>query len=262
MVALTILEGIPGGYHVAEMNAISRYARSYGVDHVVVKLRDVVGADLAEIVSRARRLNVSEKPCTFCGILRRRVMEDYARLLGAERVVTAHNLDDEAQTALMNMLRGDYVGLVRMHPIAALATREFVPRVKPLRKIYEWETTVYAFRSGYPIHSMECPYLYEAPTLRLRARLAMYKVEAEKPGSLLRMLEALDVLLEPAARELARKPLQLPRCSKCGAPTSPSRRVCKVCELLESVGLALARPVQHTRQPGSAPSSTVTRTGL
>ncbi len=248
MVALTIIEGIPGGYHVEEARAISRYARSYGVDHVVVSFRDYFGATLAEMVREASRRGVGEKPCTFCGVLRRRIMEEQARLLGADRVVTAHNLDDEAQTALMNLLRGDYVGLVRMHPVAALATRDFVPRVKPLRKVYEWETAAYAFRSGYPIQSVECPYLYEAPTLRLRARLAMYRLEGSRPGSLLRMMEALDVLLEPAARSLARSPVELPRCARCGAPTSPTRRLCKACELLEKVGLR--RAPQQTLQPG------------
>ena len=265
MVALTIIEGIPGGYHVEEARNISRYARTYGVDHIVVSFRDFYGADLAEVVKRAQERGLPEKPCTFCGVFRRRIMEEYARALGADRVVTAHNLDDEAQTAIMNILRGDYIGLVRLHPLAALATREFVPRVKPLRKIYEWETTTYAFRSGYPLQSMECPYLYAVPTLRLRVRLAAYRVEHERPGALLRLLEALDVLLEPAAKAMAERPVKLSRCRLCGAPTAPGRSVCKVCELLQKVGLpappvGLAR-LQQMRQPGSASSPTVTSTG-
>ncbi len=266
MVALTILEGIPGGYHIAEMETISRYARQYGVDHVKVTFKEFYGADLSEIVERAKARGLEEKPCTFCGVFRRRIMEEYARALGVDRVVTAHNLDDEAQTAIMNILRGDYVGLVRLHPLAALATQEFVPRVKPLRKIYEWETTTYAFRSGYPLQDMECPYLYLSPTLRLRVRLVAYRVESERPGSLLKLLEALDVLLEPAAKAMAERPVKLSRCRLCGAPTAPGRSVCKVCELLQKVGLpappaGLSR-LQQILQPGSASSPTVTRTGF
>ncbi len=237
MVALTIIEGIPGGYHIEEMRTISRYARMYGIDHIVVSFKEFYGATLEEIVLRARTKKLPEKPCTFCGIFRRRIMEEYAKSLGMDRVVTAHNLDDEAQTAIMNLLRGDYVGLVRMHPLAALSTREFVPRVKPLRKIYEWETTTYAFKSGYPLQSMECPYLYESPTLRLRVRLAMYRLEHIRPGSLLKLLEALDIALADAAREMANKPVRLPRCRICGAPTAPGREICKVCELMKKVDL-------------------------
>ncbi|KAK2505039.1 hypothetical protein MC885_019302 [Smutsia gigantea] len=43
--------------------------------------------------------------CTFCGVLRRRALEEGARLVGATHIVTGHNADDMAETVLMNFLR-------------------------------------------------------------------------------------------------------------------------------------------------------------
>ena len=239
IIALSIKEGIPGGYHINEIESIRKIVKQYGIDHLIVEFRDYTGMNLSDIVQEANRRRLNVKPCTFCGVLRRRIMEEYAKHLGVDRVVTAHNLDDEAQTAIMNILRGDIVGLIRQHPLAVLSTRDFVPRVKPLRKIYEWETATYAFKQGYMIQSMECPYLYEAPTLRLRVRLNLYNVERKSPGSLLRLLETLDILLKPLVLEQIQSPVKLSHCIKCGAPTSPERIICKVCELLEAVGTSI-----------------------
>lgn len=237
IVAVTVVEGIEGGYHVEEARRLSRYAREFGIDYIVVSFKEFYGVTLAELVAESRRKGLGVKPCTFCGVLRRRILNRLAKQVGVDRVVTAHNLDDEAQTVIMNIVRGDIVGLARQHPIASLeAGREFVPRVKPLRKIYEWETTVYAFKSGYPIPQTECPYLKLDPTLRLSIRLKLYEIEWAKPGTLLRLLETFDLLVEPLARKYALK--HLPLCERCGEPTSPGRRICKACELLEKAGIA------------------------
>ncbi len=236
LVALTIVEGIPGGYHLEELSNIRRELRVRGVDHIVVSFKEYFGVSLEEAVEESLRRGLGIRACTFCGVFRRRIMEDVARAVGADRVVTAHNLDDEAQTAIMNILRGDTIGLLKLHPRYALASKNFTPRVKPLRKIYEWESAVYAEKKGYSLQTMDCPYLSRMPTLRLSIRMELYRLEAEHPGSLLKLLESLDLSLEDRAVKEASKPLSLPRCERCGAPTSVGRRICKVCELLEKIG--------------------------
>lgn len=238
IVAVTVIEGIEGGYHVEEARRLNRYARRYGVDHIIVSFKEYYGVTLAELVAKSRRKGLGIRPCTFCGVLRRRILNMLAKQARMDRVVTSHNLDDEVQTAIMNISRGDIVGLARQHPIANLeAGKEFIPRVKPLRKIYEWETTVYALKSGYPIPETECPYLKLDPTLRLSIRLKLYEIEWANPGTLLKLLETLDLIVEPLARKYALK--HLPLCKRCGEPTSPGRKICKACELLEKAGIDL-----------------------
>jgi len=237
--ALTIDEGGPGGWRLREAEPLMRHARSLGVDYIVVSFREEYGAGLEEMVERARRRGLSVKPCTICGVLRRRLMDEAARRHGFTKLATAHNLDDEAQTAVMNIVRGDWIGLVRQHPLAALqGIGDFVPRIKPLRRIHEYETALYSKLHGYGPPPYECPYLAMQPTLRLRVRLAMYSITwLDDPGAPGRLIEVLDELLEPHARGLSEMP-RLPKCEMCGRPTSYGRRLCKACEILLALGLA------------------------
>ncbi len=244
MAVLTVYEGARG-YRLAEIENLKRHAHSLGVDVEVVTFRDYIGASLAELVEAARRARLDVKPCTLCGTIRRRIINQYAREHGFERVATAHNLDDEVQTLYMNVIRGDFTGLLRLHPLAPTLSEKFVPRVKPLRKIYEWETAAYAYLKGWKLPTESCPFLTEEGSLRATIREALYELEWRHPGILLETLEKLDEELLPYVRDLARMP-QLPLCEKCGEPTSYGRRLCRTCELLEklsrSLSLAAPRP--------------------
>ncbi len=238
MFAVSIIEGIPGYNREEDVKRMKVFAKDRGVDVIVTSIREYVGHSLYEIVMRALRRKVRVSPCTYCGILRRRLLNFYARTYGANKVATAHNLDDEAQTAVVNILRGDYVGLLRLHPLAPPASKKLVKRIKPLRKVYEWETATYVYFKGYNFQETECMFINMMPTLRARVRDALYRLEWKKPGSLLRLLETLDVLLEDEAKNLATNALK--ECEVCGEPTSPKRSVCKLCELLERAGIVEA----------------------
>ncbi len=243
IVAVTIVEGIPGYNREEDARRIASKAREYGIDVVFTSIREYTGYPLAEIVMRAWRRRFRVSPCTYCGIARRRILNLYARMYGADKQVTAHNLDDEAQTAVVNLLRGDWTGLLRLHPLAPPISPLIVPRVKPLRKIYEWETATYAYLKGFPMQETECMFINYAPTLRARVREALYAVEEEKPGSLLRILETLDMLLAAEASRL--RAATLPRCERCGEPTSHGRRLCKLCEILEKAGVSRPAYAAH-----------------
>ncbi|MET1101915.1 MAG: TIGR00269 family protein [Pyrodictiaceae archaeon] len=237
LIALSINEGIKNSTRSEEIELIRKVAKERGVDHLVVTFQEYFGLSLDEIMARSMERKLGIKACTFCGVFKRRIIDDIAKSIGADRVVTAHNLDDEAQSILMNILRGDIIGLIKTHPISSTATKYFVPRIKPLRKIYEWEAATYAIKSGYRVRSRDCPYLHLMPTLRLSLRLSLYELEYQRPGTLLKMIEYMDTLLEPLAKREAERENKLGKCTRCGYPTSPGRVLCKVCELLEHVGL-------------------------
>ncbi len=245
LVGVSIVEGIPGYNREEDIEKIRKHARELGVDVVVTSIKEYTGYSLYELVSRARERGSRQSPCTFCGISRRRILNMYARMLGADKTATAHNLDDEVQTAMVNMMRGDIVGLLRQHPLSPPVSTDIVPRIKPLRKIYEWETAVYAVQKGYPLQETECMFINRFPTLRAIVREELYAIEQREPGTLLRILENLDEVLEESAKRLHAE--ELPRCVKCGEPTSYGRRICKLCEILEEAGVE--RPVYSLRQP-------------
>ena len=242
---ISIIEGIPGYNRPEDVKRLVNVARDLGVDVIVTSIRDYVGKDLYDIVVEARRRGVKYSACTFCGLSRRRILNVVAREHGATKLATAHNLDDEVQTLILNIIRGDVVGLIKAHPRAPTPSDGVVVRIKPLRKIYEWETSTYAYLMGFPLQETECMFINQNPTLRARVREALYLIEDSSPGTLLRLLEYVDSVLGKVIERIRVEGLS--RCAKCGEPTSPRRSVCKLCELLEMVGLKFDKNAAKAR---------------
>jgi len=236
-VALSIVEGIEGYNREEDVEKMRKYAKERGIDFIKISLKEFIGASLDELVAMSWRKGLNISPCTYCGTLRRRIMNYYARILGMDKLATAHNLDDEVQTLLLNIIRADRMRLIQSHPKAPVLSDKIVRKIKPLRKVYEWETTIYSYIKGFRFQETECRYIYLRPTLRAKIREYLYKLESEKPGSLLRLLETMDNVLEKIV-DIHQNLPKLPLCKKCGEPTSYGRELCKVCELLEKIGLS------------------------
>ncbi len=45
--------------------------------------------------------------CSYCGVWRRWLLNYAAKDVGADKLAVGHNLDDEVQMFLMNILRGE-----------------------------------------------------------------------------------------------------------------------------------------------------------
>ncbi|MEZ0290061.1 MAG: TIGR00269 family protein [Sulfolobales archaeon] len=231
---VTVVEGIRGYNRIEDLEQLKNIARERGVELHIVHVKDLAGYSVDELVERSREKNLKISPCTFCGIYRRRGINRVARELGYDKVATAHNLDDEVQTLFINLLRGDENRIITLHPLRNNPSELLVPRVKPLRKIYEYETARYAYLKGYKPQEVECPYLSLTPSLRARIREILYVLEEERPGILLKILEEYDKLYEERALKTR---VNLWTCEICGEPTNPGRKICKSCELLIRVGL-------------------------
>lgn len=233
---ITVSEGIEGYSREEDISWILSRSREFGIDCIKTSFKDVVGYDLKDLVGMSVKSDLNVSPCTFCGMIRRRIVNKYARELGYDKVVTAHNLDDESQTAFINLLRGDLNRLLQSHPRGPRLSELFVRRVKPLRKVYEWECALYAYLNGFKFQEVECPYIVSRPTLRAKVREYLYRLEAVRPGTLLRFLNFVDELMIKYTGNVDILP-HLPTCKVCGEPTAYDRSICKTCELLSKVGV-------------------------
>ncbi|MFC6725640.1 ATP-binding protein, partial [Halobium palmae] len=103
LVALSIHEGIEG-YRDASLDACVDLCTDRDLRHEVVTYEEEFGVRMDD-VAEDDPLNMA--PCAYCGVFRRDLLAAYAEELDADKLLTGHNLDDEAQTALMNFLEGD-----------------------------------------------------------------------------------------------------------------------------------------------------------
>jgi len=226
LVAITIDEGIRG-YRSSSLKIARKVADDLGVEWVKVMFRDLYGSDLDKMLRRTEL-----GPCTVCGILRRKALNSAASREGCSLLATGHNLDDMAQTVLMNVMSADIARFSRLGPHHDTLPG-LVPRAMPLRTTPETETHLSSYLLGLPIHDRECPYSDAAR--RGFFRDMVLRAEEEIPGtrhSLLRFHEAV------AGMSHGGRPVPTP-CRKCGEPVfdaeAPAK--CKACSLLESMGM-------------------------
>lgn len=231
LLALTIDEGI-GGYRNRGIELTKAEAKKLGIEHKAVSFKDAYGLTLEEIVKLASERQVELHPCSFCGILRRRLINEVALKEKAGKVATAHNLDDEAQTVLINLLRGDLPKVIRLGVKPPLQHEKLVPRVKPMRYVPEKEVAVYAMLKDIEMYEIECPYIRLA--LRDEVRSFLNNMEERHPGTKYSIVRSTDKLVEKMQASLLGK-ISLKLCRKCGMPST--RELCRLCEIFEQLGI-------------------------
>ncbi|ALG81444.1 arginosuccinate synthase [Halanaeroarchaeum sulfurireducens] len=234
LVALSIHEGI-AGYRDESLEVARELVVDLDVQHVTVEYESEYGVRMDQVAD-ADPLDMA--PCAYCGVFRRDVLSRYADDLDADVLLTGHNLDDEAETALMNFLEGD-VAQMGEHYDASLGPfperREepaFVPRAKPLRDIPEKEIALYAHLFDVPSHIAECPHSTES--FRGDIQDLMLSLEETHPGTRHSILAGYEDLAAMAAdRYRGETTSELTPCSTCGSPTTGDR--CRKCEILDSL---------------------------
>lgn len=236
--ALTIDEGV-SGYREEGIAITKGVAESLGMEHHVVSFKDEYGHSLEEVYALANEKGTGLLGCTFCGIMRRRLLNDMAIRLGATKVATGHNLDDEAQTFFINILRGDVARLGRSGVQPVKVREGFVPRVKPLRYIPEKEIAAYVYMKGYPLYERECPYV--RGSLRDEVRDILNGIEERHPGTKHAIVNGSDKLMDLLKPTIEASTVGA--CSRCGSPSS--RDVCRMCEILDMLGLGSNTFINH-----------------
>jgi uncharacterized protein (TIGR00269 family) len=222
LLAITVDEGI-AGYRDDTIKAAKAIAEHLGVEHHIVSFREEYGCSLDQMV-----MGKNVAPCTFCGVFRKHALNRAAKRLGADEVATGHNLDDEAQTVMMNYLKGDYERLMRFRP--GRVQRGLVPRIKPLRAMPEKEIALYCMVNGVFAKSRECP--YADLSLRADVRDMMNALESQFPGTKQSTVQGFEMIAEREKGLWAQ--MDLEDCRVCGEPCVNGR--CKACELQELLG--------------------------
>ena len=220
LIAVSIDEGVKG-YRDEAIAIANEFCERLGVEHCVLSFEDLFGLTMDGIASEPRELT----PCSYCGVLRRRALNEAALNLEADRLATAHNLDDMAQTALLNILRGDLNSLANIDP-GGMSHSGFVRRVKPYCEVPERESALYAYLEGFRFQELPCPYASEA--MRNDIRGFVNRMEAKRPGTKFIVYRtALRLIPNVGERDVAGQ------CSVCGEPTTG--KICRVCQMLEEL---------------------------
>ena len=222
LAAIAVDEGI-AGYREQTLAHAAELCSALGIELHTTAFKEAYGSTLDELV-RSKKA----RPCSACGVLRRALLNKTSRELGFDVLATAHNADDEAQSLLMNTLRGSPELNARLGPVSGvIAHSAFVRRIKPLYFLTNKEIRAYALLNGISPPFGECP--YSEGSLRAAIRDWLDCQESVRPG-LKRALIA-GHLRGLAELRAAVRTKELAACSSCGQAAGRAG-MCAVCALL------------------------------
>lgn len=221
LVALTIDEGI-AGYREDTIRSAEQLTRRLGIEHHCISFTGLFGNSL-DTVLKGRE----SQACSICGILRKKALIVGADRVRATKLATGHNLDDEAQSVLMNVFRGDMPRLIRNSSVDS--SGKFIPRIKPLCLISEKEIATYLMLNDAWSELPECPYTRYALRREVRSLLSWF--EYKYPGTMLHLLES-KKKIQRSCRSSANS-ASIRSCRECGDPCSGD--LCQACLLRQSL---------------------------
>ena len=229
LVAVTVDEGIEG-YRDEALEIAAANCKTLRVDHHVVSFKELYGLTLDEIIARVESKGERKlTACAYCGVLRRRALNLAARDICADKVATAHTLDDEVQTSLMNVFRGDIARLAKEKPLTDEVHPCLVRKAKPFCEVPEKESTLYAYIRKIRFQDTPCPYSSEA--LRNDIRTMLNRMEEKRAGTKFTIFNSME-RIRPALVKVVKKD-EFQDCVKCGEPASSS--LCRICDMLSDI---------------------------
>ena len=219
VIGIAIDEGIKG-YRDQTLKDLKDFCKKEKINLKIYSFKDEFKTTLDKLVKK-------ERPCTICGVLRRTILNKKAKELKVNKLATGHNLDDEAQSVLMNQFRSNVKLSARLGPITGVVTDiRFIKRIKPLYFLTEKETTTYAFLKGFLGKYMECP--YETDSYRASVRDMLNEFDGKYPGTKHNVISSFLEVLPLLKKEAQGK---IKSCSNCGEPCSQD--VCQACKLIK-----------------------------
>ncbi|KAM0672514.1 adenine nucleotide alpha hydrolase [Ordospora colligata] len=229
LVLLSVDEGI-AGYRDYSIEAVCKNRDDLGLKLKIVSFSDIFGVTMDKVVEKVGRRG----SCTYCGVFRRKAIEQAAREMGVDAIATGHNADDMAETVLLNIVRGDISRLRRCTLEKTNAQDDgnggvmSLPRIKPFKNSYQKEIVLYAFHKQLRYFSSECVYSPEASRGDLRELVKeLEKINSKIIHNIIRSGEMLQ-----SERSVSANPTP---CIICLHPTSSEKNICNGCEFVRKL---------------------------
>jgi uncharacterized protein (TIGR00269 family) len=228
IIALTIDEGI-SGYRNKSIESAKNFCNKYNIEHKILRFKDIIGKTLDEIISIKKDNSDYQYACNYCATLRRRLLNEGARELGADILAMGHNLTDFAETYLMNILFKRYQIIANQYLFKKENNeirKYFIKKITPLMKIPEEEIYIYSNLKKIDYFPSHCPYREQDPILRKRVLEFIQKCKSFSPEVEFNLLNGFLEISEILYNNFQRKAYNT--CKKCGYPCG-TKDLCLYC---------------------------------
>jgi len=223
LVAVTIDEGIKG-YRDESLQIVKDFCAQLNIESKVLSYQSLFRIDMDQAMVQRSSQKISS--CSMCGTFRRRAIDIAAETVEADIVATAHNMDDQLQTFMINLLAGDVERIGWIYPEPVQYTQTGMKKVKPFVEIYEYEIAFYALQRDIPFQSEECPYMNES--IRTDLREFFNRLERDHPGIKYNAYRSMTKISKVLRSSMP--PSQTKKCSRCARVSTGD--ICSVCRTL------------------------------
>jgi tRNA 2-thiocytidine biosynthesis protein TtcA len=176
LVAVTVDSGYRGYRHDVISRTCEQRGWEYRIEHT--EIGDVI-EDL---------LDANETPCSLCARLRRGVLYQIAKDVGATKIALGHHLDDFVETLLLNLF---FAGALKAMPARLVSDNGEHVVIRPLVYATESEARAYAKESELPVIGCCCPACGDLSLQRQRVKRLIAELEVEHPEIRNSMIRAL-----------------------------------------------------------------------
>ncbi len=215
-----------GEYSKKCLNAVQELCKNLNIKLSIYDIKKEMGSSMCYIRAKIQHEKKGLKNCAICGVIKKWIMNREARKLKVKKIATGHNLDDEVQTFLMNILKGSPELSGNSGPLTKnIKDKKFIQRIKPLFYIDENDIKKYSKEKKLPVVYEKCPCALDSYRIQVRKFVdTLSKKEKEN------IIKNFDKLL-PKIQKLKSKE-KLNYCEKCGEPAR--KKICKMCELVRN----------------------------
>jgi len=219
-----------GEYSDRCFKAVKKLCNDLDIKLHVYDLKNEMGSGICYLRSAIQSRNIENKKnklknCAICGVIKKWIFNKEARKLKAKKIATGHNLDDEAQTFLMNIFKGS----PKLSANTGAITKnlrdnrgKFIPRIKPLFYVPENQIRRYSKLKKLPVVYEKCPCALDSYRIQVREFLNTLSEKDKK--NILKNFNALSNKIDVIRDRRANY------CESCGEPSR--KNLCKKCELM------------------------------
>ena len=123
IIAGCVDEGIQG-YRKPSMDCAMNLSKDLGIRFETISYPELGYERMDSVVSKMPKIGDLHDeangmmPCSFCGVFRRQGLNALAHKTKADVMALGHNLDDMAQSILMNLQKGEVERSIRLAPVS------------------------------------------------------------------------------------------------------------------------------------------------
>ncbi|VVB83864.1 tRNA 2-thiocytidine biosynthesis protein TtcA [uncultured archaeon] len=215
-----------GDYSKNCLNAVKQLCEELEIKLHLYNIKEEMGGSMCYIrTSIQTSSGKGLKNCAICGVIKKWIMNKEARNLKVSKIATGHNLDDETQTFLMNMMKGSPQLSANSGAVTRnVKDRKFISRIKPLFYIAEEDIREYSKAKKLPVVYDKCPCALDS--YRIQMRKFVNTLTAKEKENVMKNFEKLFPRIQKLKSEE-----KLNYCKICGEPSR--NKICRMCELVK-----------------------------